>query len=229
MIKSVIRSAFITAIAVSLLGFVQGVRAETNAPEAKATAKTHEHSGEVVSVDLKANTITIKHEPKNLTFALTPSTKVTTNEGKKALTPADIKVGEHVKVHYTGEGSSMVATRIGYTISENNEVKDSTKAATATTAAAASTSATTASETSKSVASTETAAASKLAPGTKININTASVEELDKLPGIGHVKAQAIVDYRTTNGPFKSPEDIENVKGIKEGTFSKIKDYIVVQ
>jgi len=66
----------------------------------------------------------------------------------------------------------------------------------------------------------------KLAPGEKININTASVEELDRLPGIGKTKAQAIVDYRSQNGNFRTPEDIEKVKGIKAGSFEKIKDYI---
>jgi comEA protein len=75
----------------------------------------------------------------------------------------------------------------------------------------------------------EKAEAPKLASGTKININTASAEELDKLPEIGPVKAQAIIEYRKANGPFKSPEDIEKVKGIKEGTFAKIKDYVVVK
>jgi comEA protein len=70
---------------------------------------------------------------------------------------------------------------------------------------------------------------SKLAPGTKININTASAEELDKLPEIGPVKAKAIVDYRNANGKFASPEDIMKVPGIKEGTFAKIKDYVVVR
>ena len=60
-----------------------------------------------------------------------------------------------------------------------------------------------------------------------VNINTATKEELDALPGIGPVKAQAIVDYRTKNGPFKTPEDIMKVSGIKEGTFAKIKDQIV--
>jgi comEA protein len=70
---------------------------------------------------------------------------------------------------------------------------------------------------------------SKLAPGTKININTATKEQLDALPEIGPVKAQAIVDYRNAHGSFASPEDIMKVSGIKEGTYAKIKDYIVVK
>src|SRR5438046_8116607 len=61
-----------------------------------------------------------------------------------------------------------------------------------------------------------------------ININTATKEQLDALPGIGPVKAQAIIDYRNANGPFKTPDDIMKVKGIKEGEFAKIKDQIAV-
>jgi competence protein ComEA len=70
--------------------------------------------------------------------------------------------------------------------------------------------------------------AANLAPGERININKATVEELDGLPGIGPVKAQAIIDYRNQNGPFKTIEDIENVKGIKSGEFSKISDLIKI-
>src|SRR5450432_3185094 len=61
-----------------------------------------------------------------------------------------------------------------------------------------------------------------------VNINTATKEELDALPEIGPVKAQAIVDYRNANGPFKTPEDIMKVNGIKEGTFAKVKGMIAV-
>ena len=70
--------------------------------------------------------------------------------------------------------------------------------------------------------------AGKLAPGEKININKASAEELDRLPGIGPVRAQAILDYRKQSGDFRTIEDIEKVKGIKAGEFSKIKDYVKV-
>jgi competence protein ComEA len=67
--------------------------------------------------------------------------------------------------------------------------------------------------------------AAKLAPGQKININSATKEQLDALPEIGSVKAQAIIDGR----PYQKIEDIMKVKGIKEGIFSKIKDYITVK
>ena len=62
----------------------------------------------------------------------------------------------------------------------------------------------------------------------KININTASEAELCNIPGIGAVRAAAIVAYRQDKGGFSSIEDIMNVAGIKEGTYEKIKDSIRV-
>jgi competence protein ComEA len=60
-----------------------------------------------------------------------------------------------------------------------------------------------------------------------VNINTATLDELKSLPGIGEVTAQAIIDYRK-NTPFQSIEDIKNVTGIGDSKYNRIKDYICV-
>ncbi|MFN8454030.1 MAG: helix-hairpin-helix domain-containing protein [Anaerolineae bacterium] len=62
-----------------------------------------------------------------------------------------------------------------------------------------------------------------------INLNTATVEELDSLPGIGPAIAKRIIDYRESAGSFKNAEQITEVSGIGEATLSKIKDLITVQ
>lgn len=62
----------------------------------------------------------------------------------------------------------------------------------------------------------------------KVNINTADLETLMSLPGIGQGKAQSILDYRQEHGSFQSIEEIMNVDGIKEGTYTKFKDKITI-
>lgn len=62
----------------------------------------------------------------------------------------------------------------------------------------------------------------------KVNINTASVEQLMELDRVGANYAQRIVEYRENNGPFKAPEEIMNVKGIGKKTWEANKDRIVV-
>ena len=62
----------------------------------------------------------------------------------------------------------------------------------------------------------------------RININTASKNELMDLPGIGPALAENIIQYRNSNGPFNTIEDIMNVSGIAEGRFSRIRDRITV-
>ena len=64
--------------------------------------------------------------------------------------------------------------------------------------------------------------------GAKVNINTAGVEELDQLPGIGPAIAQRIIDYRNEHGEFKKVEDVQEVKGIGDAKYSEIKDSITV-
>lgn len=62
----------------------------------------------------------------------------------------------------------------------------------------------------------------------KVSINTASIEELTTIPGIGETKAKSIIEHREENGLFKTIEDLMNVKGIGESTFEKLKSYITI-
>ena len=64
--------------------------------------------------------------------------------------------------------------------------------------------------------------------GDMININTANLEQLMKISGVGKTKAEAIISYREKNGDFKKKEDITKVRGIGKATFEKIKDKIEV-
>lgn len=63
----------------------------------------------------------------------------------------------------------------------------------------------------------------------KININTASVDDFSKIPGIGSSIASRIVEYRKENGKFSTIEDIKNVSGIGDAKFNNIKNYIYVK
>lgn len=69
------------------------------------------------------------------------------------------------------------------------------------------------------------AAAAKQALSSPVNINTASVEQLMEIPGIGESKAKAIVDYRS-GSPFKTTAELMNVKGIGEQLLAKITPYV---
>jgi competence protein ComEA len=66
------------------------------------------------------------------------------------------------------------------------------------------------------------------APGGLVNVNTATAEELETLPGIGEVTAQAIIDHRTENGPFTSVDQLLDVTGIGDVTLENIRDLVTV-
>ncbi|MBS1129216.1 MAG: Competence protein ComEA helix-hairpin-helix region [Proteobacteria bacterium] len=61
-----------------------------------------------------------------------------------------------------------------------------------------------------------------------VNLNTATVDELDGVKGIGPSKAKAIVDYRTKNGSFKSVDDLKGVKGFGEKSIAKLRSELTV-
>lgn len=60
----------------------------------------------------------------------------------------------------------------------------------------------------------------------RVNINTADEKVLETLPGIGQIRAKSIIDFRTENGKFDSPEDIMKVNGIKKSLYEKIRELI---
>lgn len=77
--------------------------------------------------------------------------------------------------------------------------------------------------TSRSNPSASSKQASQLSSGTKVSLNSANVEQLQQLNGVGAKKAQAIIDYRNQNGKFNSIDDLQKVKGIGPKLLEKIK------
>lgn len=73
-----------------------------------------------------------------------------------------------------------------------------------------------------------TGAADTVQTISKVNLNTATVEQLTNLPGIGPKKAQAIIEYRNQYGEFLIVEDIQNVKGIGQKAFVRLESLIKV-
>ena len=79
---------------------------------------------------------------------------------------------------------------------------------------------------SAELAGADASESDELKPGERVNINTASRTELEKLPGIGEKLAGSIIEYRTANGPFKTADGLMNVPGIGQAKFDAVKGSI---
>jgi competence protein ComEA len=132
---------------------------------------------------------------------------------------------ESADANESSPAPSTSSTAVASDESAANTSTDASK-----TAASATKTATDSSKT-ETVAATKTGSTAKVSVAstpTIININTASLAELESLDGIGASKAQGIITYRKQNGAFKSTDEIKNVSGIGDSIYSKIKSNIKV-
>jgi Cu/Ag efflux protein CusF len=119
--KSLFRTTMIVSLAAVALAFTQVARA------ADAKKNQKEVEGKITAVDAAAGTVTIKHKKDSMTFTAAPDIEFG-GVGNKKITLADLKVGDHVAVHYTDDGGKMMAHKIGHVDLKAKDKKETTPA-----------------------------------------------------------------------------------------------------
>jgi Cu/Ag efflux protein CusF len=128
MTKAVVRSALVIALVGAVLGLTQSVRAEEQAKKADKP-KSHQATGKITAVDVKAGTVTIEHKKESKTFTLAPDVKFGSEGENVNLNISNLKVGDKVTIHYTEDGGKMMAHKIGQVdMSAKKAAKDEKKA-----------------------------------------------------------------------------------------------------
>lgn len=150
--------------------------------------------------------------------------------------PQGARVIDAVNMAGPGEGAELDSLKLASLVTDGQTilVPFKTSSAGSTVAAPGNIAGTSGSATSGSghgtmVSGPGTGQASSASVSGLVNINTADSSQLDTLPGIGPALAQRIVQYRETNGPFNSVEDIKNVSGIGDKKFEDLKDKITAR
>ena len=113
MIKAVIRSAFVIALAGAIVGLAQTARAEDQAKKAEKPQQ-HQATGKITAVDAKAGTITIDHKKESKTFTVAPDIKFGSEGENVKMNISTLKIGDKVTIHYTEDGGKMMAHKIGH-------------------------------------------------------------------------------------------------------------------